>query len=194
MLRNDVDGKQLRCLIVEDYKTGSVVKCRDRQKFEKVISETDEMFLTKIYEPTAKEREALLETLKIHDKGGDNIEIPEKVVLFHMLQFTDLELDSATFEENEELLDAVISNPNPLFLAIKNELDLIFIESISMLIDITDSYRQLPDEWLDLSNQIATTKADIKKQEVKKKRAKKEVKKLEDKVKQAERDLIDTIQ
>lgn len=193
-LRNDVDGKQLRCLIVEDYQTGSVSKIRDRHRFEEVLKETDEMFLTKVYEPTSKQREELLNTLKVHDRGGENIEIPEKVVLFHMLQFTDLELDSTSFEENEELLDAIISNPNPLFLSIKNELDLIFIEAIAMLIDINNSYRQMPEEWLDVSNQIISTKETIKKQETKKTRAKKQIKKLEEKIEKTERDLVDTIQ
>ena len=193
-LRNDVDGKQLRCLIVEDYQTGSVSKIRDRHRFEEVLKETDEMFLTKVYEPTSKHREELLNTLKVHDRGGENIEIPEKVVLFHMLQFTDLELDSTSFEENEELLDAIISNPNPLFLSIKNELDLIFIEAIAMLIDINNSYRQMPEEWLDVSNQIISTKETIKKQETKKTRAKKQIKKLEEKIEKTERDLVDTIQ
>ena len=193
-LRNDVDGKQLRCLIVEDYQTGSVSKIRDRHRFEEVLKETDEMFLTKVYEPTSKQREELLNTLKVHDRGGEKIEIPEKVVLFHMLQFTDLELDSTSFEENEELLDAIISNPNPLFLSIKNELDLIFIEAIAMLIDINNSYRQMPEEWLDVSNQIISTKETIKKQETKKTRAKKQIKKLEEKIEKTERDLVDTIQ
>ena len=193
MLRNDVDGKQLRCLVMEDYRTGSITKIRDREKFEEIISTTDEMFLTKIYEPTATQREGLLQTLKIYDKGTNEIELPEKVVLFHLLQFTDLELDASSFEENEELLESVLANPNPLFLAIKNELDLIFIESLAMLIDINDSYRQLPDEWLDLSNQIASTKEAIKKQETKKKRTKKSIKKLETELEEIERDLIDTI-
>lgn len=193
-LRNDVDGKQLRCLIVEDYQTGSVSKIRDRHRFEEVLKETDEMFLTKVYEPTSKQREELLNTLKVHDRGGENIEIPEKVVLFHMLQFTDLELDSTSFEENEALLDAIISNPNPLFLSIKNELDLIFIEAIAMLIDINNSYRQMPEEWLDVSNQIMATRETIKKQETKKTRAKKQIKKIEEKIEKAERDLVDTVQ
>lgn len=195
MLKNDDNGKQLRCLIVEDYKTGSVRKIRDRDKFESILKEVDEMFITKIYEPTAEQRNELLNTLQAHkDEAGEVVEVPENVVLFTMLQFTDLELDSSVFEENEELLEQVLSNPNPLFMAIKNELDLMFIESIAMLIDITDSYRQLPDEWLDLSNQLGEVKTKIKQQEKKKKKYKKEIKSLKEKVELTESDLIDTIQ
>lgn len=181
MLRNDVDGKQLRCLIVEDYKTGSVMKYRDHQMFEELIAQTDEMFLTKIYEPTTKERENLLKVLQVHHvEGEESVEIPEEVVLFTMLQFTDLEFDSTDFEDNEALLQAVLSNPNPLFMAIKNELDLMFIESLAMLIDVQDAYRHLPTEWLELSNSIQEVKKDIKEQKKKIKSKSAKVKKLQE--------------
>lgn len=183
MLRNDVDGKQLRCLIVEDYKTGSVAKYRDRQTFEELIAQTDEMFLTKIYEPTAKERENLLKVLQSHHVEGEtSVNIPEEVVLFTMLQFTDLEFDTTDFEENKDLLQGILANPNPLFMSIKNELDLIFIESLAMLIDTQDAYRHLPEEWLELSNAIQEVHEDIQTQNKKIKTQKKKVKKLQKQV------------
>ena len=166
MLRNDVDGKQLRCLIVEDYQTGSVSKIRDRHQFEEILATTDEMFLTKIFEPTTKEREDLLKVLQVHHQDGEEaVDVPEEVVLFTMLKFTDLELDSTDFEDNQALLTEVLSNPNALFMAIKSELDLMFIESLAMLMDVQNAYRQMPDEWLDLSNKLQEVKSEIKTQE-----------------------------
>ena len=179
MLRNDVDGKQLRCLIVEDYKTGSVSKIRDRHQFEEVLATTDEMFLTKIYEPTTKEREDLLKILQVHHRDGEEtVDVPEEVVLFTMLKFTDLELDSTDFEDNQALLSEVLLNPNPLFMSIKNELDLMFIESLAMFVEVQDAYRHMPEEWLDLSNKLQEVKSEIKSQERKIKSKSKKVDQL----------------
>lgn len=183
MLKNDDNGRQIRCLLVEDYLTTSIKKVKNRDEFSMVLAETDEMFITKIYEPTIKERENLLKILQVHQANEEEaIEIPEEVVLFTMLQFTDLELDSTDFEDNRGLLEAILENPNTLFMAIKNELDLMFIESIAMALDMKEAYRHLPDEWLALSDSIQTVKAQIEEQEKALSKNDKKVKKLQKQV------------
>lgn len=183
MLKNDDNGRQIRCLLVEDYLTTSIKKVKNRDEFPMVLAETDEMFITKIYEPTIKERENLLKVLQVHQANEEEaIEIPEEVVLFTMLQFTDLELDSTDFEDNRGLLEAILENPNTLFMSIKNELDLMFIESIAMALDMKEAYRHLPDEWLALSDSIQTVKAQIEEQEKALSKNDKKVKKLQKQV------------
>lgn len=190
MLKNDDNGKQLRCLLVEDYQTGAIKKVREREAFESTLKETDEMFITKVYEPTQAQREELLTLIQENvgiEQEESVVTLSEVKTLFLMLKFTDIELDSEELEDNHELLEAVISNPNPLFVAIRNELELIIIETVAMLYDAAKVYRTMPDDLLNASNELMVAKANLdkKKKDLKKKQKKvtnlqTEIKKVED--------------
>lgn len=158
MLKNDDNGRQIRCLVVEDYRTGSISKIRDRERFESILKETDEMFLTKIYEPTAEQRSAFLDltqgSLKQNNKKQVVSEVDELDVLLCLLELTDLDYSTEETEENKALLTEIAKRPNALFLTIKNELEIIFLEIMSNFYDMASAYYSMPDEMLHLSTDI----------------------------------------
>ena len=161
MLKNDDNGRQIRCLVVEDYVTGGISKVRDRSQFESLIQTTDEMFLTKIYEPDMAERDRFMKLIQSSVNADLQAQLSEADVLFELLRLTDLDLDPADLEADKALMDEILKRPNALFLAIKAELEVVLIEVVASFHDVANAYRAMPDEWLDLSNEILSTQANL---------------------------------
>ena len=139
-MRKDDGEKQIRCLIVEDYKSGSLLKHYNPQEFKSIIKNTNLDFLTKIYSPTQKDKENIYQLIdknlsasngQLHTKISD-----EDVVVTLIKNFTDVEIDV----EDVEVVKEIIANPNELFLAIKMELDKILM---SMLETYVTTYKTL---------------------------------------------------
>ncbi len=139
-MRKDDGEKQIRCLIVEDYKSGSLLKHYNPQEFKSIIKNTNPDFLTKIYSPTQKDKENIYQLIdknlsasngQLHTKISD-----EDVVVTLIKNFTDVEIDV----EDVEVVKEIIANPNELFLAIKMELDKILM---SMLETYVTTYKTL---------------------------------------------------
>lgn len=173
MLRNDDNGRQIRCLMVEDYQTGGMTKVRDQNQFQSILATTDEMLVTKVYEPDMAERDHLMRLIK--NSVGEDLQanLSETDVLYEMLKLTDLEIDSSDLEANKALLEQILQRPNALFLAIKAELEIILIEVVASFHDVASAYRAMPEEWLTLADDLAAL-------ELENERMKKEVKTLED--------------
>lgn len=139
-MRKDDGEKQIRCLIVEDYKSGSLLKHYNPQEFKSIIKNTNPDFLTKIYSPTQKDKENIYQLIdknlsasngQLHTKISD-----EDVVVTLIKNFTNVEIDV----EDVEVVKEIIANPNELFLAIKMELDKILM---SMLETYVTTYKTL---------------------------------------------------
>ena len=194
MLKNDENGKQIRCLLVEDFETGVIKKFRNRSEFNLIMAETDEMFITKIYEPTQTQRDELLKVIQENADIENNetvVSLSDAKVLFLMLQFTDIELDSQELEETRELLEAIIENPNPLFIAIRSELELFIIETIGMVLETSKVYKAMPQDLLEVTEQLLEAKGALeeKKKELKKKQ--KKAKTLKSQVEKVEAETIE---
>ena len=129
-MRNDEKERQIKCLIVEDYKTGDIVKYYDPKEFKNIVEQTDEMFLTKVYTPTQEEKDHLFKSLQeeiIVSDGMVEVKITEADIVMGLFKkFTDLEIDL----NDKELIEEVMKNPSELFVAIKIEMDKILMSSL----------------------------------------------------------------
>lgn len=185
-LRNDDKGKQIRCLIVENEVTGMVTKIRNHHQFEEVIATTNPDYLTKVYEPTIKQRDELLDLIKNNvvtdDNGETRVEIEEEKVLLTMLDFTDIEIDKRKNKHNSTLLKQIAKNPTTTFIFIKQELDVLLLEIIAMYHSMMTAYNNIPEEISELPTVINNLEADIKKKEQSIKEKQKEIEKLKEKL------------
>ena len=161
MLKNDDNGRQIRCLVVEDYVTGGISKVRDRSQFESLIQTTDEMLLTKVYEPDMADRDRLMKLIQSSTDADLQAQLSEADVLFELLRLTDLELDPTELESNKALMNEILKRPNALFLAIKAELEVVLIEVVASFHDVANAYRAMPEEWLTLSDEIMSAQANL---------------------------------
>lgn len=185
-LRNDDKGKQIRCLVIENEVTGMVTKVRDYKKFDEVIASTHPDYLTKVYEPTIEERDGLLELIKkniVTDENGEtSVDISEEQVLLTMLGFTDIEIDKRKNKQNLAMMKRIIEKPTAVFLSIKQELDVLILEVISMYHSMFNAYKNIPEEIDDLGDKIESLETLIKSQEEEKKSKEQYVKQLENKL------------
>lgn len=144
-MRKDDGERQIKCLIVEDFKTGDVVKYYNSNDFDLIIKETDGMFLTKVYSPTQQEKEELIKSLKDDitvEDGYVSAEITEaRTVIGLFKKFTDLEIDLA----NNDLIEEVVANPNELFIAIKLEMDKILMSTFESYISTYKTLKSNPN-------------------------------------------------
>ena len=125
-MRKDDGERQIKCLIIEN-ESGDVVKHFNPSEFQLLINTVDKDRLVKVYSPTVKEKETMLEKIKdgiIVDDGAVNVNITEADLIMQLFtMFTDLEIDLG----NKELINSVVANPNELFIAIKIEVDKILM-------------------------------------------------------------------
>ena len=125
-MRKDDGERQIKCLIIEN-ESGDVVKHFNPSEFQLLINTVDKDRLVKVYSPTVKEKETMLEKIKdgiIVEDGAVNVNITEADLIMQLFtMFTDLEIDL----RNKELINSVVANPNELFIAIKIEVDKILM-------------------------------------------------------------------
>lgn len=170
-LRKDDGERQIKCLIVEDYKTGDIVKYYDSDDFKDIIKDTDSMFLTKVYSPTQKEKEDLFKLvegdIEVED-GYVSAEITEPDVVIGMFKrFTDLEIDL----NDKELIEDVMSSPNDLFVAIKLEVDKILMSTFESYMSTYKTLQSNPQAQEMLSKTITLNEDAKKEDEIKKQKA-----------------------
>lgn len=153
-LRNDENNRQIKCLLVEDYTTGDLIKYYDPRDFSKIIESTDKMFLTKVYTPQDKDG-----VLDLIDKGvrdsenGVQLEVTEEDMLINMmLKFTDLEIDI----NDKETIKEVLENPNELFFAIKIEMEKILMSNLESFVSMYKTIQSNPQVSNILSQNVKT--------------------------------------
>ena len=193
-LRNDYQGKQIRCLIIEDATTGLLSKVRQPDLFASLIEETPASLLTIVFEPTEADRVKLL---KLVGQNMDSDEltatIGEEDVLLTLFEMTDLDMNPAEIKENRQLMAEIIENPSALFIAIKNELDMILLEIVTSFEEVVKAYRHMPQEMLDASSQLFELKSKEQENQLKIEAKKKEIEELQRQLAHLEGDLVDTV-
>ncbi len=155
--RNDYNGKQIRCLIIEDSTSGLLSKVREPELFKDLIEQTPASLLTIVFEPTEADRTKLLKLIgqNINPNGESlDVTIGEEDVLLTLLEMTDLELNPIELKANRQLMTEILAQPSALFISIKNELDMILIEVIKSFEEVVNAYRHMPSEMLDATNQL----------------------------------------
>lgn len=155
--RNDYQGRQIRCLIIEDPMTGLLSKVREPNQFDHLIKHTPASLLTIVFEPTETDRKNLLKLIgqNVDEKGDSlNVTIGEEDVLLTLLEMTDLELNPIELKANRQLMTEILAQPSALFISIKNELDMILLEIVTAFEEVVNAYRHMPEEMLNASNQL----------------------------------------
>lgn len=174
-------GKTIRCLFIEDYKTTQIKKVRDPKLFKEIIENTDEMFLTKVYQPTSEDKVELIKYIQKHsidENGKKRFKQTNEEVYMWLLRFTDIE-PSENYEDNVY----AIQNPNELLIQISQELNTIMMEVTANYQEIKRTYDNLPDFVIEslIENE---KKLDNKSEE--QLQAEKELEELREKIKQLE--------
>lgn len=183
LLRKDSNGRQIRCVVVEDEVTGITTRIRGKENIELALETTKEEFVTKVYEPTFNERMDLLELIKnsivLDEAGEPSIEIPEEKVYLTMLDHTDIKVDKRKNKANEKVMKQLLANPSSVFISIKQELESILLEIVSLYYTMVMTQNNIASDMNRLQSDIISLQHLIEKQELEKQEKNKEIEELE---------------
>lgn len=126
--------KELRCVVVEDAVTGEVYKITNQDDMQKAIKEYSQWEVTKVYNPTQKQKNELWEmSSKANEENKITVGIEGLDMIIKAIpMLTDIEVD-LTVEEDLETLQEVIQDPNRVMELVAQEVNI-------MLLDITNDY------------------------------------------------------
>lgn len=164
-LRDDLNGRQVRCLILE--KEGHLTKIKGEKEIKQTLASVPDEELVVLYEPTQAQRQSLFETVRkntLLEDGELFASFSEEELFLILMTYTNIQLEGTKEDQLKEMAD-VLSHPNPLFTHLKNELDILVIEMVSNFHELSKSYEQLPEELLEASNQIVELQAGLKEKE-----------------------------
>ena len=164
-LRDDLNGRQVRCLILE--KEGHLTKIKGEKELKQTLASVPEEELVVLYEPTQAQRQSLFETVRkntLLEDGELFASFSEEELFLILMTYTNIQLEGTKEDQLKEMAE-VLSHPNPLFTHLKNELDILVIEMVSNFHELSKSYEQLPEELLEASNQIVELQAGLKEKE-----------------------------
>ena len=191
-LRNDHNGRQVRCLIQEEQ--GHLVKIKERSTIQETLNDSSFDGIV-VYEPTQSERQQLFETLRKSTvlENGELIASLEETDLFLLLMnYTTVELPN-DLDEKRQLMEEVLAEPSPLFLLLKNELDILVIELMSAFHELTKSYQQLPDDLLEASNRLVALESGLKEKEQEKRAKLAEIERLKAEIEAMEQENLSSV-
>lgn len=143
----DYKRKEIRCLVIEDFETGDVLKINKKDEIEKGLLNYSENEITKIYNPSQKQLE---EINSIIERNTDGEKVYSKIDGIDMLikiipMLTDIEIDLDK-EEDIELINEIISDPNDVFNEVVMEINKIIMNVNLKWIDNLKLLNKLPDE------------------------------------------------
>lgn len=183
LLKKDTNGRQIRCVVVEDEVTGITTRVRGQENIELALETASEEFVTKVYEPTFNERMELLELIKnsitLDEAGEPSIEISEEKVFLTMLEHTDIKVDKRKNKTNEKIMQQLLANPSAVFIAIKQELESILLEIVSLYYTMIMTQNQIASDMNRLQSDIISLQNVIEKQEIEKKEKIQEIDEIE---------------
>ena len=149
MMRNlkDYKRKEIRCLIIEDFETGNVFKVIKEEEIENCLLKYSENEITKVYNPT---QEQIGEINSIMERKAEDGKVYSKIEGVDMLirvipMLTNIEVDLDR-EEDVELINEIISDPNDVFNEVVMELNKIIMNINLKWIDNLKLLNKLPDE------------------------------------------------
>lgn len=143
----DYKRKEIRCLVIEDFETGDILKINKKDEIEKSLLNYSENEITKIYNPSQKQLE---EINSIIERNTDGEKVYSKIDGIDMLikiipMLTDIEID-LNKEEDIELINEIISDPNDVFNEVVTEINKIIMYVNLKWIDNLKLLNKLPDE------------------------------------------------
>lgn len=143
----DYKRKEIRCLVIEDFEAGDILKINKKDEIEKGLLNYSENEITKIYNPSQKQLE---EINSIIERNTDGEKVYSKIDGIDMLikiipMLTDIEIDLDK-EEDIELINEIISDPNDVFNEVVMEINKIIMNVNLKWIDNLKLLNKLPDE------------------------------------------------
>lgn len=143
----DYKRKEIRCLVIEDFETGDIIKLIKKDDIEEALLTYSENEITKIYNPSQKQLE---EINSIIERNSDGEKVYSKINGIDMLikiipMLTDIEIDLDK-EEDIELINEIISDPNDVFNEVVMEINKIIMNVNLKWIDNLKLLNKLPDE------------------------------------------------
>lgn len=194
--RDDYQGRQIRCLIVEDLETGALSKQKDSDRFKSIIEQTSPELLTMVFEPTEAERNKILKVIAQGSQStdGKSLTVSEEDILLLLLEMTNLEMDPQSLVANRELMKEILAKPSALFLMIKSELEIIMIEIVASFEETMKAYSQMPTELLETTTQLLELQEEERRNASKIEEKKKEIESLRKQLAELEGDMGETIQ
>lgn len=143
----DYKRKEIRCLVIEDFETGDIFKINKKDEIDRGLLNYSENEITKIYNPSQKQLE---EINSIIERNTDGEKVYSKIDGIDMLikiipMLTDIKIDLDK-EEDIELINEIISDPNDVFNEIVTEINKIIMYANLKWIDNLKLLNKLPDE------------------------------------------------
>ena len=143
----DYKRKEIRCLIIEDFETGNVFKAVKEEEIKNCLLKYSENEITKVYNPTQNQIE---EINSIMERKAEDGKVYSKIEGVDMLirvipMLTNIEVDLDR-EEDIELINEIISDPNDVFNEVVMELNKIIMNINLKWIDNLKLLNKLPDE------------------------------------------------
>lgn len=142
--------RKLKCIVVEDFETGRVFKVIDNEKIEECINKYSQYEITKIYNPSREQKEKIYKLLEISEEKGKVVtSVKGEDILIAMIpMLTDIKID-LTLNEDIELIESIISDPNEVFDLVARELNEILLMINLNYIENLKLISQLPSEILE---------------------------------------------
>lgn len=147
----DYKRKEIRCLIVEDFETGRIFKINKEEEFKNILNKYTEDEVTKIYNPDANQKAKIYELMDIKAEDGTVIGTIDGVDLLIKIipMLTDIKVD-LNKEEDIELINEIIADPNEVFNMVANELNGIILRMNLEWVDNLKLLNEMPDEVINI--------------------------------------------
>lgn len=142
--------RDLKCIIVEDFETGRVFKVNKPNEITEALLKYSDNEITKIYNPTKEQKTKIFKIMEISEKEGKVVtQIKGEDVLIALIpMLTDIKID-LTLNEDLELVEEIIEDPNEVFEMVSRELNDILLNININYIENLKLISQLPSEILD---------------------------------------------
>ena len=154
MLKN-YKRRELNSVVVEDFETGKVFKIVDMDEIERAINKYSENEITKIYNPTQKQKDELFSVMSMKEEDGVIKTKLEGIDMFTRVipMITDIDID-LTKEEDIDLIQEIIKDPGEVFEHVAVVINEILCTMNLMWIENTKIIGKLPNEVLDTLTQV----------------------------------------
>jgi hypothetical protein len=147
----DYKRKNIKCLIIEDFEMEKVFKVTKDKEIEECLLKYTENEVTKIFNPTIEQTKIINDIIERSVEGDkvyskiDGVDMLVRVI--PMLTDIKVDLDN---DEDIELINEIISDPNDVFNTVVNELNKIIMDINLKWIDNLKLLNELPDDVINV--------------------------------------------
>ena len=163
--RQDYEGREIKCLIIEDRKAGTLRKEYEHENFKKIMDTVDKDDIVIVFAPTEEQRGKLIDLVGKNITPEGTTRISDEDLFMNMFgEFTDL--DVSDLEADKVLLRQALDNPSELCLAIKSVLEQILWGIVSAYSDAVKTIEAIPEDVLKMSNNVKRLEMEAEKERI----------------------------